>query len=185
MTPDDILKSARADMQKSVDHTLSEFNTLHTGKASPSMVEGVSIEAYGSSMKIRDVAAITTPDSRTIVIQPWDKSVIKNVEKGILAANIGFTPAIDGGLVRINIPELSKDRRRELAKVAGNMAENGRVGVRAARRDAMDALKGLKGSDVSEDDLKRYEKEVQKLTDDSIAEIGKHLEAKEAELLKV
>ena len=184
--PDDLLKKAEAQMKRSVDHALHEFSTLHTGKANPSMVEGIQIEAYGSSMKIRDVAAITTPDNRTIVIQPWDKSVINNVKKGIETANLGFNPSVDSNLIRINIPELSKERRQELVKLAHNMAEEGRVGVRAARQDAMNALKkGKESKDLSEDDLKTYEKEVQKLTDQFTGQISSHLEHKEQELLQI
>lgn len=184
--PDQTLEACEAQMKRAVDHALHEFSTLHTGKANPSMVEGIQVEAYGSSMKIRDVAAITTPDSRTIMIQPWDKSVMNDVKKGIELANLGFNPSVDSNVIRINIPELSKERRQELVKLCNNMAEEGRVGVRAARQEAMSALKKAKDAkELSEDDQKVYEKEVQKLTDRFNAEIGTAVEKKEQELLQI
>ncbi len=184
--PDVLLEKTEAQMKRSVDHALHEFSTLHTGKANPSMVEGIQIEAYGSSMKIRDVAAITTPDNRTIVIQPWDKSVMNDVKRGIETANLGLNPSVDSNVIRINIPELSKERRQELVKLAHNMAEEGRVGVRAARQESMNSLKkGKDSKDLSEDELKIYEKEVQKLTDQYAGEITTHLEHKEQELLQI
>lgn len=173
-------------MKKALDHTINEFNSLHTGKASPAMVETVQIDVYGSSMRIMDVAAITTPDARMIVIQPWDKGTLQAVEKGIIAANIGLNPSIDGHIIRCPIPEMSRERRKELAKVASTMAEDGRIGVRAARRDAMDALKKChKDGSISEDDLRLYEKDVQKETDRANDSIAKSLEEKEKELLAV
>ena len=186
MDPDQILDKARADMQKALDHTKHEFASLHTGKATPAMVEGVNVDAYGSSMKIRDVAAITTPDSRTIMIQPWDKGVVNDIKKGIETANIGFNPSVDGNVIRINIPELSKERRQELVKVAHGMSEDGRVGIRAARQEAMTALKKAeKDKILSEDDLRIYEKEVQKVTDSFNDQVQTVVQAKEAELLQV
>ncbi len=184
--PDLILDNAKAAMDKALNHTSHEFTTLHTGKASPSMVEGINIQAYGSSMKIRDVAAITTPDNRTIQIQPWDKSVVQDVKKGIEVANLGFNPSVDGALIRINIPELSKERRQELVKLAHNMGEEGRVGIRAARHDAMTELKKCeKEKSMSEDDIKLYEKEVQKLTDDYSQKVNNLVSSKESELMQV
>lgn len=189
MTPDQILKNTRADMEKAVDHVVREMAKLHTGKASPSMVETVHVspDSYGgTSMPLSNLAAVTTPDPRTITITPWDKAVIKDINKAILAANIGLTPSIDGAIIRISVPELSKDRRKELAKVAHGMAEDGRVRVRAIRREGMDAIKGSeKDNELSEDDLKRYEKEVQSLTDEFVKKIDDLLEHKEQELMAV
>lgn len=186
MDPDKILEKTKADMQKALDHTRHEFASLHTGKASPAMVESVNVDAYGSSMKIRDVAAITTPDSRTIMIQPWDKGVVNDIKKGIETANIGFNPSVDGNLIRINIPELSKERRQELVKVSHSMAEDGRVGIRAARHEAMTTLKKAeKDKQLSEDDLRIYEKEVQKLTDSFNEEVQNLVASKEKELLQI
>lgn len=186
MDPDKIISDTTADMKKSVDHTLHEFSTLHTGKASPAMVETVTVEAYGSSMKLKEVAAIMTPDPRTIVIQPWDRSVLKDVEKGIQVANLGVNPVIDGNIVRITIPELSRERRLDLVKVASGMAEEGKVRIRTIRHDAINALRAIeKKGEMSEDDLKLYEKDVQQLTDKFGAEIAQHLASKEKELTTV
>lgn len=183
-----VILEAQENMAKAVEHTLHEFSTLHTGKASPAMVEGlqVQVESYGSSMHLREIAAITTPDARTIQVQPWDKSVVSDVEKAIQKANLGLNPVVNGAVIRIPIPELSGERRKELARVAHNMAEEGRISVRHARREALDALKTMqKDGEISEDDYKRYEKEVQAETDKCIADIGDHLVSKEQELTTI
>ncbi len=186
MSDHPVIESMTAKMRKTVEHTLHEFSSLHTGKASPSMVEGIHVQAYGSNMRLKEIAAITTPDSRTIQIQPWDKSVIKDIEKAIQTSKLGITPAIDGAVIRLPIPELSRERRQELTKLAQGMAEEGRVAVRHARREALDSLKTQqKNSEISEDDLKRFEKEVQQLTDKHIAEIDEHFEHKEKELMAI
>ena len=188
MDSDAIFDKLAADMRKAVDHVLHEFTNLHTGKASPSMVESltVHVESYGSSMALRDIAAITSPDPRTIVIQPWDKGVIPDVEKAIHSANLGINPVTLSGIIRLPIPELSGERRQELAKVAQKMAEEGRVRVRVARRDAMDSIKVLqKDSAISEDNAKRHEKDVQEETDKHIGQINSQLSQKEQELTMV
>lgn len=169
-------------MQKAVDHTLHEFANIHTGKATPAMVEGIMIEAYGSQMRIKDCAAISTPDPRIIMIQPWDRGLVQAISKGIQVANIGLNPAVDGQLVRVPLPEMSRERRQEFVKVAHRLAEEGRVHVRNVRRDALEAVKKAK---LPEDETKRVEKEIQTLTDKSIAEINQHLAAKEKDLLSV
>ena len=182
----EIIDDVNQSMTKALDHTLHEFSTLHTGKASHSMVENVMVDAYGSNMRLRDMAAITTPDSRTIQIQPWDKSVIQPIEKAIQTANLGLNPAVDGAIIRIPIPELSGDRRRELVKVAHRMAEDGRISVRHARKDGLDLLKeAKKDGEISEDDFKRWEKEVQASTDKFVGQIDDHLKNKEQELQQI
>ncbi len=188
MDPATTLKQAGEQMHKAVEHTLQQFANLHTGKASPGMVDhlAVEIESYGTTSKLLEIAAVTTPDARTIRIQPWDKSVLKDVDKAIQKANLGLNPVVMGDAIHVPVPELSGERRKELTKVAHNMAEEGRVGVRAARRDAMESLKkAQKDKEFSEDDLKRHEKEVQNLTDKHIKEIEDHLKAKETELTTV
>jgi len=185
METEPVFEKLNEDMRKSVDHVLHEFSTLHTGKANPSMVEGVTVDVYGSSMKLRDVAAITTPDSRTIQIQAWDKGTVGPIEKALLEAKLGITPLVTGELIRLPIPELSGERREELCKMAQGFAENGRIGVRASRKDGLDALKSLQKDGLPEDDFKRAEKEVQKLTDDSVNEINQALSSKESDLRKV
>ncbi len=183
-----VLEKQKAETTKAVDHTLHEFDSLHTGKATPAMVENLSVDvsSYGTSMNLRDMAAITTPDARTINVQPWDRSTIKDIEKAIQKANLGINPAVDGEIVRLVVPELSRERRQEMGKIAGGMAEDGKIGIRQARRTAMDGLKALeKDGAISEDDFKRFEKDVQKLTDDAVARVDKALAAKQQDLLKV
>lgn len=181
-----ILNDASSRMKKAVDHTLHEFSTIHTGKASPAMVESIMVEAYGSMMPLKGCAAITTPDPRMIQIQPWDKALTRPIEKALQTANIGVNPVVDGGLIRLPFPDLSKERRLEFVKTAHRLAEEGRVAVRHARRDAMEAAKRLKkDGKLSEDDEKRLEKEVQAATDRAIKDIDSHLAHKEKELTTV
>jgi len=181
-----LLTDMQTRMQKALDHALHEFSSIHTGKASPTMVEGAMVEAYGSSMRIKDCAAITTPDARLIQIQPWDKGLTKAIEKAIQQANLGLNPSIDGQVIRIPLPELSRERRQEFVKVANRMAEDGRVQIRNIRRDALEGLKKQeKDGKISEDDLKRFEKDVQTATDKTIKDINDHLAKKEKELLAV
>ena len=177
-----IIVDTQARMKKALEHTLHEFSSIHTGKATPSMVENVTVEAYGTQMRLKECAAITTPDPRLIVIQPWDVSLVKAVEKGIQVANLGFNPIADGKLLRVPLPEMSRERREEFVKVAHKMAEEGRVHVRNVRREC---LEGLKKAKLSEDETKRLEKEIQTITDKTIKDIGDHLANKEKELLAV
>ena len=177
-----IIVDTQARMKKALEHTLHEFSSIHTGKATPSMVENVTVEAYGTQMRLKECAAITTPDPRMIVIQPWDVSLVKAVEKGIQVANLGFNPIADGKLLRVPLPEMSRERREEFVKVAHKMAEEGRVHVRNVRRECLEILKKAK---LSDDETKRLEKEIQTLTDKSIKDIGDHLANKEKELLAV
>ncbi len=181
-----ILTDGQARMKKALDHTLHEFSTIHTGKASPTMVESIMVEAYGSMMPLKGCAAITTPDPRLIQVQPWDKSLTRAIEKALQIANIGVNPIVDGNLIRLPFPELSRERRQEFVKTAHRLAEEGRVAIRHARRDAMEAAKKLKkDGKLSEDDEKRLEKEVQAATDKFIKDIDTHLANKEKELTTV
>ena len=181
-----ILTDVTARMKKAVDHTLHEFSTIHTGKASPAMVESVMVEAYGSAVPLKGCAAITTPDPRMIQVQPWDKSLTRAIEKALQIANIGVNPVVDGNLIRLPFPELSRERRQEFVKTAHRLAEEGRVAVRHARRDAMEsAKKQKKDGKLSEDDEKRLEKDVQTVTDKSIKDIDAALAHKEKELMTV
>jgi len=177
-----ILSETQAKMKKAVDHTLHEFSNIHTGKASPSMVENIMVEAYGSMMRIKDCAAISTPDARQIMIQPWDKGLTQAIAKAIQIANLGFNPSVDSALVRIPLADMSRERRQEFVKVANRLAEEGRVHVRNVRRDALESTKKAK---LPEDESKRTEKDIQTLTDKSIEDINKHLVAKEKDLLTV
>lgn len=177
-----ILSDAQLKMKKAVDYTLHEFSAIHTGKATPAMIEGVMVEAYGSMTPLKQCAAISTPDARLIQIQPWDASLIKSILKGIQEANLGFNPIPDGKIIRIPLPEMSRERRQEFVKTAHHLAEEGRVHVRNVRRDVLEASKKAK---LPEDESKRLEKDVQALTDKSIADINAHLAHKEKDLLTV
>ena len=177
-----ILTETQAKMKKAVDHTLHEFSAIHTGKASPTMVENVMIEAYGSKTPLKQNAAISTPDARLIQIQPWDASLIKAIIQGIQEANLGFNPVPDGKVIRIPLPEMSRERRQQFVKTAQQLAEQGRVHIRNIRRDGIEHAKKAK---LPEDELKRLEKEIQTATDKSIADINSHLAHKEKELLTV
>lgn len=180
--PHPILTEMSAKMKKALDHTLHEFAAIHTGKATPAMVEGVMVEAYGSQMRLKECAAITTPDARLIQIQPWDASLTKAIEKAIQVANLGFNPIVDGKILRIPLPDMSRERRLEFVKTAARLAEEGRVHVRNIRHDTLDAVKKAK---FPEDEAKRIEKDIQTATDKAIKDIGDHLAAKEKELLAV
>jgi ribosome recycling factor len=176
----------QAKMKKAFDHTLHEFSSIHTGKASPTMVESVMVEAYGTTQPLKSCAAISTPDAHMIQIQPWDKGLTQAIIKGIQTANLGLNPTVDGAIVRVPLPQLSRERRQEFVKVANRMAEEGRVHIRNVRRDTMDALKkSQKDGKITEDELKRFEKEVQTATDKNIKDIGDHLAKKEKDLLTV
>lgn len=177
------LTNLQAKTAKAVEFTLHELNAIHTGKASPAMVESVMVEAYGSHMRLKECAAISTPDPRLIQIQPWDVTLVKAIEKAIQMANLGLNPIVDGRLLRVPLPEMSRERRQEFVKASHKLSEEGRVQVRNARRDAMEALK--KDAAISEDDRKRLEKDVQTATDKAIAQINENLARKEKDLLTV
>ena len=185
MAIDDILLEAEEKMVKTevVQH---EFAGVRTGKASPGLVENILVEAYGSHMRIRELAGITTPESRVIVIQPWDASTLHPIEKAIQKSNLGLNPAVDKKFIRIVLPELSTERRLEFSKVVKKMAEDGRIAIRHVRRDAIEHLKKeSKNGGITEDQLLSAEKEVQKLTDQYIARIDSHLAHKEKEIMTV
>ncbi len=186
MSRDDILLEAEMTMDKSVDYMVHEFAAVRTGKASPALVENVDVQAYGSTMKLKQLALITTPEPRLLVVQPFDASTVQDIERALKESNIGITPQVDGKLIRLPIPELSEERRKDLVKSLGKMAEEARVRVRANRRSAIDDAKKLKtGGEVTEDGLRDLEGEVQKLTDRFVKSIDDHLQRKEAEIMKV
>src|ERR1700690_1641293 len=164
-----ILTEMGAKMKKALDHTLHEFASIHTGKATPAMVEGVMVEAYGSQMRLKECAAITTPDARLIQIQPWDPTLTKAIEKAIQVANLGFNPIVDGKILRVPLPDMSRERRLEFVKTAARLAEEGRVHVRNVRHDTLEAVKKAK---FPQDEAKRLEKDIQAATDKAIKEIG-------------
>ena len=186
MALDDILLEAEEKMLKTEEVVQHEFSGVRTGKASPSLVENILVEAYGSQMRIRELAGITSPEPRMLLIQPWDAGTVHAIEKAIQKTNLGLNPMVDKKYIRIVLPELSSERRQEFIKVVKKMAEDGRVAIRHVRRDAMEHLKkDAKSGGVTEDQVEVAEKEVQKLTDQYVGEIEKAVTAKEAELLKV
>jgi len=186
MALDDILLEAEDKMTKTEEVVQKEFAGVRTGKASPSLVENILVEVYGSQMRIRELAGITTPESRMLLIQPWDATTVHPIEKAIQKSNLGLNPTVDKKFIRIVLPELSQERRQEFVKVVRKMAEDGRVAVRHVRRDAIETMKKEShDGDITEDELEHGEKEVQKLTDQYIAKIDAHLAHKEKEIMTV
>ncbi len=186
MPIDDILLEAEEKMTKTEEVVVHEFSSVRTGKASPSLVENVMVEVYGSNMRIRELAGITAPEPRMLLIQPWDAGTLHPIEKAIQKSNLGLNPTVDKKFIRIVLPELSSERRIEFTKIVKKMAEDGRVAIRHVRRDAIEALKkDAKGGGVAEDQVEVAEKEVQKLTDQYIAKIDGHLTHKEKEIMTV
>jgi ribosome recycling factor len=183
---DELLLNAEEGMEKAFDFMKHEFSTVRTGKASPSLVDGIDVDAYGSVMKIKQLALISTPEPRLIVIQPFDASTMKPIEKAINESKIGISPVVDGKIIRLPIPELSEERRKDLVKTIKTMAEETRVRIRAARRHAMDTAKKMqKDGDLTEDDLKSGETQIQKLTDKYVADVDSQVAAKEADIMKI
>ena len=186
MAQDEILMGAEEKMEKTVGVVVNEFTSVRTGKASPSLVENILVETYGSMMRIRELAGITTPEPRTLAIQPWDATTLVAIEKAIQKASLGLSPAVQGKVLRIFFPELSQERRVEFVKIIKKMAEDGRVAIRHVRREAMDQLKKhAHDSGVTEDETDQAEKDLQKLTDNYSAKIDAHFVTKEKELMTV
>lgn len=179
------LEEAKENMQSSILHIEKEFHKIRAGKASPQMLEGVKFDYYGTITPIEQAANINTPDPRQIIVQPWDKSALAAIEKAILAANLGFNPQNEGEVLRINVPALTEDRRKEMVKKAKNEAENSKISIRNTRRNANDLAKQLKNDGTPEDEIKQLENEIQKLTDHYISEIDKLLESKEKDIMTV
>lgn len=178
-----IMKDCRAAMEKSLEGARRELSSIRSGKASPAMLDTVRVEAYGQSMPINQVATVSAPEPRLLLVTPWDKGQSKAIEKAIRESDLGLDPALQGGVIRVPLPSLNEQRRRDLVKVVHKLAEEGRIAVRHARTEARDRLKKL--DKVSEDDVKHSEKELQKLHDEFIAKIDDALKHKEAEILEV
>jgi ribosome recycling factor len=186
MTPEEILFEAEAGMEKGVEYMLHEFAAVRTGKASPALVENVDVSAYGTSMKLKQLALISTPEPRLLLIQPFDGSITKDIEKALKESKIGITPAVEGKLIRLPIPELSEERRKELVKTVRHMAEEARVRIRSSRRNSIDEVKRIeKAGEITEDERHDLEEEIQKLTDKYVKEIDAHVENKEMDIMKV
>lgn len=180
-----LLMEAEASMQKGMDHLEVEMNRIRAGKATPTILDGVSIEYYGAPTPISQVANISILDARTISIQPWEKNMLAVIERGIMAANIGITPQNDGVQIRLFLPPLTEERRKELFKKASSEGEQAKVTIRNARRDTMDDIKKMQKDGLSEDVAKDIEKKVQDLTDRYIANVEKRLATKEKEMMTV
>jgi len=172
-------------MQNALIHLEKEFQKIRAGKASPQMLEGVRIDYYGVMTPIEQTASISTPDARQIIVQPWDKSVIGIIEKAIQAANLGFNPRNEGEILRIIVPALTEERRKELFKKAKTEAENARISIRNIRRSANETAKKLEKEGVPEDEADKLEEDIQKLTDDYISKVDKILETKEKDIMTV
>lgn len=182
----DIIKETDNKMHKAVEHVRNELIRIRTGKATTTLLDAVKIDYYGTLTPLNQVANLSTPDIHTITVQPWDKSVIPAIEKAIMNANLGLNPVNDGNLIRVPIPPLNEERRRELVKLVKKYAEDGRIAVRNIRRDEIDKLKKAeKNEHFSEDDRKHAEVEIQKLTDKHIKEIDLLIEQKEKEIMEV
>ncbi len=180
------IKDLRTRMEKSIDSLTNDFNGLRTGRASVNMLDPVVVDVYGSKMPLNQVASVSTPESRLISVSVWDANNTKAVEKAIANAGLGLNPQPEGNLIRVPVPELNEERRKELTKVAGQYAENARIAIRNIRRDGMDALKAQeKAKEISEDDLKRLSDDVQKLTDEKIKHIDDMLSSKEKDIMTV
>ena len=179
----DHVKHARQAMDKAVEAVKREFATVRTGKATTALLDLVRVDAYGSEMPLNQLASVAAPEPKLLTIQPWDKTLLKAIEKAILTSDLGLTPANDGAVIRIPIPALTEERRRELVKVVHKFAEESRVAVRHARTDAISRIK--KTEHVSDDEKKHAEKEVQKLHDDHLKLVDAAVKAKEAEIMEV
>ncbi|MFZ5623557.1 MAG: ribosome recycling factor [Gemmatimonadota bacterium] len=179
----ELLKYAREAMHKAVENTRREFSSIRSGKATPNLLDTVRVEAYGSTVPLNQVAMVAAPEPRLLTVQPFDKSLTQAIEKAIRDSDLGLNPATQGNIIRVPLPPLSQERRKELVKVIHKLAEEGRVAVRHARGDTLSRIKKL--DHTSEDDKNRGEKEIQKLTDEHIKQIDQLIAAKEAEIMEV
>jgi len=180
-----VLDDARANMDKSIGHLENELAKIRAGKANPRILDGIMVDYYGVQTPLNQVSNVGTPDAKTVAIQPWEKNMIDPIEKAIMQANIGITPENNGEIIRLNIPPLTEERRRDLVKQVKQEGENTKIGIRNGRRDANEELKQLQKDGLPEDEQKNGEAEVQKLTDNFIEKIDKILEAKEEDIMTV
>ena len=184
LDPNKIINDSKMHMQKAIEHLESELSKIRAGRANPAMLDSIQVDYYGTNTPLSQVSSVTIPDARTIAIQPWEKGMLSPIEKAIQAANLGFNPQNDGTLIRINIPVLTEERRKELVKKTKAEVEHGKVTIRNIRRDANEHIKKDSKS-VPEDVIKGLEDQIQKLTDQFITVIDKHLDAKEKEIMTI
>ncbi|WP_077615108.1 ribosome recycling factor [Caenibacillus caldisaponilyticus] len=182
----EIIKDAESRMSKAIDALRNELATIRAGRANPALLDRVTVDYYGAETPLKQLAGITAPEARLLVVQPYDKSILNEIEKAILKADLGLTPANDGSVIRIAIPPLTEERRKELVKLVKKAAEDAKVAVRNVRRDANDSLKkSEKDGEITEDDLRRFSDDIQKLTDKHIAKIDEIAANKEKEIMEV
>lgn len=182
----EVVEQSKEKMEKAVENLSREYTTIRAGRANPSLLDKIQVDYYGVQTPLNQLASISAPEPRLLVIQPWDKSAVEAIEKAILKSDLGLTPNNDGNIIRISIPQLTEERRKELFKVVKKMAEDARVAVRNIRREANDQIKSSeKNSDISQDESKRLQDKIQELTDTHINKIGEVLEAKEKEIMEV
>ena len=180
-----VLDSAKTQMEKTIAHLEVELSKIRAGKANPAMLENVKVDYYGSMVTLSNAAGINTQDSRTIIVQPWEKSMLTPIEKAIQAANLGFNPQNDGVLIRIIVPPLTEDRRKDLVKTSKSAGEDAKVGLRTIRKESMEKIKALQKAGLPEDEAKGGEVKIQQITDEFVVKCDKHLEQKEKEILTV
>ncbi len=183
--PESIKKNASERMNKAIQTLGRELATLRAGRATPSLLDRIQVDYYGALTPLNQLANINTPDPRTLLIQPWDKSSVEAIEKAIMKSDLGLTPASDGNIIRISVPALTEERRTELVKMTKKMAEETKVAIRNVRRDANDDIRKREKTDISEDDSRRYQEEIQKMTDQFTAEVDKIIAGKEKEIMEV
>ena len=182
----DIIKDTKSRMQKSIDNLSRELANISAGRANSNLLNGVTVDYYGAPTPVQQLASINVPEARLLVISPYDKTSVADIEKAIIAANLGVNPTSDGEVIRISVPALTEETRRDMQKIARSEAENAKVAIRNIRRDVLGDIKALlKEKEISEDDERRAGDDIQKITDKYVAEVDKRLAAKEAELMKV
>jgi len=183
---DELLQDAREHMEKSVDATRHKFGSVRTGRASTALLDRITVDYYGAQTPLKQLATVSAPEARLLTVQPYDKSSIKNIERAIMESDVGLTPNNDGQIIRLQVPELTEERRKELVKVVRHLAEEGRVAIRNIRRDVMHDLRELRDAgEAGSDDEHRAEESLQKLTDEKVKELDAVLKAKEEEILEV
>lgn len=185
MSVEATIASAKEMMNKAINHLEAELVKIRTGKATPSMLDSVMVEYYGAMTPLNQIANINTPDARTIVIQPWEKNKLQDIERAIINSNLGLAPQNDGSIIRITVPPLTEERRRDMVKIAKAQGEETKVGIRNARRDALEQIKKLQKEGLSEDIAKDTEAKIQNLTNEYIAKVDEHVAKKEKEIMTV
>ncbi|MBR3627453.1 MAG: ribosome recycling factor [Elusimicrobia bacterium] len=186
MLPKELLASGEDTMKKTIEKTKHDFSTVRTGRANAALLDGIKVESYGSLLALNQVAGVSVPDGRTLEIRPWDLTQLGAIEKAILKSDLGLTPVNDGRLIRISIPALTEERRKEIVKVVNKMSEDYKIAIRNERRHIVDEIKKLeKEKTITEDDRKKYEVDVQKLTDSYVGKIEELVKQKEEELMKI